>query len=253
MDVDTLRDCEVLPMVLRMLRKHRVRATFFITTGCDRAGLNARRYFSNPEALVNSRVVRRYGLRNLLRSLLAPVRVEEAVDFRSITRGGHEVGLHGYEHTLWTSRFGDMGKEELAGKIKKGLEAFEEVAGIRPQGFASPGFKANRRLLLALEDFGFNYSSDYRGREPFHPVVRGRRLKTTQVPVNHDLEGLVSSKGETGIIKHLAGSIKNLMTLYLHPSYAYMNPGVVEGVLQLLEDYQFLTYGEIAHENNAHI
>lgn len=253
--MDTLRDCEALSLVLDLLDKHQAKATFFITTGCDRAGMNAVNYLSDPAALLRQRLGKRYGFRNLLLSLFKPLRVEQAVDFNGITGGGHEVGLHGYEHALWIRRFEGMNSEELAESIQTGLEAFEDAARIRPRGFASPGFRVNDKLLLALEDSGFQYSSDLRGSKPFRPVVNGRRIDMVQVPVNLDLEVLVGSMGEAKFIEYMERTLHEdgIMTLYFHASYAYLNPGIIEHVLDLLRASRFLTYREIADEDTAHL
>jgi hypothetical protein len=113
----------------------------------------------------------------------------------------------------------------------------------------------NDKLLLALEDSGFQYSSDFRGSKPFHPVINGRRSDMVQVPVNLDLETLVSSMGEATFIEYMERTLheEGLMTMYFHSSYVYLNPGIVEHVLDLLRASRFLTYREIADEDTAHL
>jgi undecaprenyl phosphate-alpha-L-ara4FN deformylase len=245
LDIDTLADCRALPGVLEALRRHDARATFFVATGPDRAGLNLSTYLLRPWRLVERRVWRRYGTANLLTSIVDPRNVEETVDFQGIREAGHEVSLHGYEHTLWIKGFKEMGRKQLEAWIEKGLRAFEAAAGFRPAGFASPGFTVGEALLLALERFGFRYSSDFRGDRPFYPRVQGRRLSTPQIPVAVDME----APSERGGVKvegrlHVEASAGDVVVAYMHPSSCLLDPGVLERALEAADAYT--TFGEVA-------
>jgi undecaprenyl phosphate-alpha-L-ara4FN deformylase len=245
-DIDTIGDCEALSYVISTLRRYEARATFFVATGHDRAGLNISHYFWRPWRLLERRVGRRYGLRNLVTSVIAPQRIEGLVDFKKIRRAGNEVSLHGYEHTLWIRDFEKMGREDIHGRIKLGLEAFKKSAGFKPKGFASPGFKSSDNLFQVLEEFEFEYSSDCMGENPFHPVVDGVRLRTPQVPVEIDVEGTVESRGLEGYLRQLE-KFKGNTVAYMHPSYHRLNSMVLERTLERAKG-SFATLGEVAGE-----
>jgi peptidoglycan/xylan/chitin deacetylase (PgdA/CDA1 family) len=252
-DVDTLRDCEALPLVLAILRRHSAKATFFIATGYDRTGLNLTSYLRNPRKLGGKKLRHRYGIKNLLLSMVSPERIETKVDFREIRRDGNEVSLHGYEHYTWIKNFGKMGIEDIRRRILAGIAAFEKASGLKPVGFASPGFKVNDSLLTALEDFGFKYSSDFMGDGPFYPVLGGEKLRTLQIPVLIDVEELVGKLGAGGYLTYLRKIMRRrTVVAYLHPSYAYINAEVIDNTLRLAKD-GFATLGEVANENTAHL
>ena len=247
LDIDTLADCRTLPTVLETLERHNARATFFVTTGPDRAWRNLPAYTLRPWRLMVKRVWRRYGIRSLVGSLRRPVRVEAAADIRGICDRGHEVSLHGYEHTLWIRGFRDMRKEQLEGWIEKGLRAFEAAGGRRPVGFASPGFTVSSELLFALDRFGFEYSSDVMGTRPFYPIVGGKSLRTPQIPVMVDIEAQVEERGIEGYIRGIRGlaRLREDVTAYMHPSYCLVVSEVLERTLE--EADAFTTFGEVAH------
>lgn len=255
-DVDSLGDCGVLPQILSRLRHYNAKATFFITTGCDRAFLNFPRYVKNPLAFWRKRVYRRFGLCNLAVSALKARKIEEFVDFGDIRTVG-EVSLHGYEHTLWIKDFKKLGIEGIRERIEQGLAAFKKTAGFQPVGFASPGFTMSDELLVALEDFSFKYSSDSFGTRVYYPVVQGVKLRTPQVPVMIDLEEIVETLGLEKFIKYLKARIKSAekpIVAYMHPSYCRVNSSALEKVLETAEG-SFVTFGELVEENedSAHI
>lgn len=247
LDVDTVGDCVALPEVISTLDRYKAEATFFVTTGFDRAGLNLATYLLSPWKALGKRVWKRYGIGNLLLSAIHPLRVELSVDFQGIRRGGHEVSLHGYEHTLWIRDFRKMGKEDFEIWIKKGWEAFETVAGFAPSGFASPGFTCSDELYLAIENFDFKYSSDSFGERPFYPAVGGKRLRTLQIPVAVDIENSVERAGMERYLQDLERSMGDVVVAYMHPSYFNINPLVLEKTLEKAEG-SFATFEEMAED-----
>ena len=244
-DVDTVGDCRALPYVVSRLKRFNARATFFITTGCDRAGLNLPRYLLRPRSLLEKHIGRRYGLGSLLESLAHPRRVESLVDFQALRRAAHEVSLHGHEHTLWIRDFRKLGQKDLKRRIRMGWEAFKEAAGFEPAGFASPGFTVSDDLLLALESFDFKYSSDFLGEKPFYPVVMEKRLHIPQVPVGIDVEYTVEKHGLSrylGLLEYPGDTA----IAYMHPSYCRVNRGVLDKTLEKADD-SYVTFSEVAN------
>ena len=243
LDVDTVADCLALPEAVSILGSYDAKATFFVSTGFDRAGLNFPGYMTRPWRLLRNRVWARYGVGNIIASLANPRRVESLVDFRGIQRAGHEVALHGYEHTLWIRDFRMLGREELERRIEKGRKAFVAAAGFEPMGFASPGFTVSEDLLLALEGFGFSYSSDFLGDKPFRPVVADQRLRTPQIPVAVDIERAVAKLGPEKYLRRLE-EMGGVVVAYMHPSYCRVVPGILEKTLE--RTGSFTTFGEVA-------
>jgi len=46
----------------------------------------------------------------------------------------------------------------------------------------SPAWRCNDATLEIQEGYGLDYAGDCRGSEPFYPVVKGKVLKTLQIP-----------------------------------------------------------------------
>ena len=74
---------------------------------------------------------------------------------RSIRDAGHEIGHHGYLHE--GSRAADGATEEA--RLLRGLEALDQVLGVRPTGYRAPMWQASYRLPELLARHGFRYDS----------------------------------------------------------------------------------------------
>ncbi len=74
---------------------------------------------------------------------------------RSIRDAGHEIGHHGYFHE--GSRAADGATEEA--RLLRGLEALDQVLGVRPTGYRAPMWQASYRLPELLARHGFRYDS----------------------------------------------------------------------------------------------
>lgn len=75
---------------------------------------------------------------------------------RSIRDAGHEIGHHGYLHEGARSAR-DASIEE--GRLLRGLEALDSVAGVRPIGYRAPMWELSYRVLALLANHGFEYES----------------------------------------------------------------------------------------------
>ena len=71
-----------------------------------------------------------------------------------------EVADHGLTHfqqaRASAAEFERLSYEQCANKIQRALELFETV-GVKPKGFAPPGWGVNDNLVKALKDFKFRY------------------------------------------------------------------------------------------------
>jgi peptidoglycan/xylan/chitin deacetylase (PgdA/CDA1 family) len=68
---------------------------------------------------------------------------------RRIVAGGHELGLHGFAHP----RYDELSAEEARRDLEQGLEAIENVTGIRSRWFRPPYGKlsaASHQLCLSM-------------------------------------------------------------------------------------------------------
>lgn len=76
---------------------------------------------------------------------------------------GHEIGLHGLDHTLFEAgnpigTFG-FGYSSVKDKILKGLGILHEKLETDPKGFRAPYHQSSQSLLRVLDDLNFLYDS----------------------------------------------------------------------------------------------
>ena len=121
-DVDTRRGMdEGVPRLLETLAGAGIRATFFVTMGPDNSGKAALRVFRRKgfaKKMVRTNALRMYGLRTALSGTLLPARPVGSGRpdlLRAVLDGGHEAGVHGWDHILWHDRNLDMAPHPPAG------------------------------------------------------------------------------------------------------------------------------------------
>jgi hypothetical protein len=73
-----------------------------------------------------------------------------------LTRRGHSVGNHSYEHEPWLHRYST---QHLVDEIVRAEEAIERATGARPIGFRGPGFSWTATLLAVLAARGYVYDA----------------------------------------------------------------------------------------------
>jgi len=255
-DIDCVRDAESLPVLLDMLNRHGITATFFVATGPDNIVRNIKNYLAPWRwNLIRKKAFKRYGL-TIFNGLLFKRQVQESKNIGLILDAGHELGLHGYDHYNWMNHLDSQSKEEISALISRGCELFEQAFGFYPKSFASPGFTVNSRFLSVLDDFGFSYSSDFIGECAFYPEIEieigGTVCRTLQIPVSMRSIGELNDDGLSdnqileGVMDKLSRS--SPFVLYCHPSYEpVFKPALLEYVLKCMEETsKIVTLGKIA-------
>ncbi len=236
-DIDSVRDAQLVPEALELLRNHGIKATFFVTTGVDESYRNFKNYL-NPLRIFSNRAIQRYGM-SAFTGMLNKKEVQRAKVLNMIHLEGHELGLHGYNHYNWMNNLDGVSTEQIKSWISRGCERFKKAFGHRPACFAAPGFKTTPNFLSALDDFGFNYSSDYRGDRPFYPRFNGSNYTTPQIPVTLALGE--TSKYQLSDLKKRMNEEYNL--LYFHPSDLRVIPeSVLEPIFDMIGESSVLIW-----------
>lgn len=83
-------------------------------------------------------------------------RDESAAALEALTRHGHDVGNHSFEHEPWLHRYD---RARLADDITRAEEAITLATGQRPIGFRGPGYSWSPALLSLLCDRGYLYDA----------------------------------------------------------------------------------------------
>lgn len=251
-DIDSIGDIDALPATLDLLDDCGVKASFFVAMGPDKTGKNLFKYLKKPWALGKVRPMR-FGFRNLIRGLVSPACMQDyKVELYDIKKRGHEVGLHGYDHCQWMKTRG----EEAGSLIEKGCVLFEEVFKSAPRSFASPGFTVNREILRKIDDFNFDYSSDFIYKEPFYPTLEREKFNTLQIPVSMKSIGEFSIDGLNGgkILQTFKQELeaRRFFTFYFHPSYEVKSRReLLNEIIWLVQKKaEILTFAKIAEKWN---
>ncbi len=144
---------EVVPLALDMLAQLGLRITFFIV------GRDASRP-ENSDAL------------------------------SQISRSGHEVANHSYEHEPWMHR---RSEAEIDLELARAEESIERVTGQRPVGFRGPGFTVSPAILRTLVRRGYAYDAStlptFIGPLARAYYFRSAKLKEAERTARHDLFG----------------------------------------------------------------
>ena len=188
-DVDTYDGMrEGVPNFLRLFRGLGIRASFYVPFGPDASGRAVFRIFRKKgflKKMLRTNALKLYGIKTLLRGTLLPAPLIGG-SFpglaRAIEAEGHELGIHGYHHVEWQDHLPRMDEPAVRRHVSDGVSAFEKALGRKPESFAAPAWLCTPASLSVIDESGFLYASDTRGRHPFFPVIAGRRFKTLQVP-----------------------------------------------------------------------
>lgn len=204
-DVDTLAGFrEGVPALLRLLEERGVRASFYVALGPDNSGRAIFRVFHQRGFLakmLRTRAPSLYGWRTLLSGTLLPapdIGAHAGELLPRVAAGGHEVGLHGYDHVLWHDRLHQMTLLEVKEQVEAARTVFSRALGYPARAFAAPGWQASRASREVLAALGFLYASDTRGTAPYRPRFGNWLSPVMEIPTTlPTLDELLGLEGLT--------------------------------------------------------
>ncbi len=105
---------------------------------------------------------------------------------RDIVAAGHEIAHHGYLHEQPTG----LSAEEEATALDRGLDALQEVAGVRPVGYRAPMWDLSWRTPELLEARGFEYDSSLMDADyPYELAVTAESTRSiVEIPIQWALD-----------------------------------------------------------------
>ncbi|MBE7446955.1 MAG: 4-deoxy-4-formamido-L-arabinose-phosphoundecaprenol deformylase [Planctomycetia bacterium] len=180
-------DASRRPALCRLFNEHTVKASFFFSVGPDNMGRHLWRLL-RPVFLEDAAnescepLWLEYHLQGYL--LASPIIGKKlSSQIRLAARGGHEIGLHAWDHQAWQSHIDTMTEEDIRLVLRKGFDMLTDITGTPPTCSAVPGWKCTDGVLLAKAELPFVYNSDCRGNSIFRPVVGDNILLQPQIPV----------------------------------------------------------------------
>ena len=155
-DVDTFRGTrDGVPILLEILARHDVQATFYFSVGPDNMGRHLWRLLrpSFMAKMLRSNAASLYGWDIILAGTLWPGRVigrQLGAVMRAAESAGHEIGLHAWDHHRWQRRAPRMSAEQIYAELSPGMELLSELLGHRPQTSAAAGYPAAKKRCSSL-------------------------------------------------------------------------------------------------------
>jgi len=217
-NVNTFRGTRLgVPRLIEVLLRHKVQASFFFTLGKDRTGRGIMRIFRPGFLSKASRIslVEHYGVKTMLYGTLLPapdIGRKCADILRSVRDAGFEVGIHGYDLTLWEDKVISKDMEWTKRQMQRAYDRFIEIFGIAAKSYAAAGWQLNRHALRMMQRFGFNYTSDTRGVGPYFPTWNSEIIACPQFPTTlPTLDELINRDGITleNVVQYVLQLTKN--------------------------------------------
>jgi undecaprenyl phosphate-alpha-L-ara4FN deformylase len=203
-DVDTYRGTrEGVPRLVELLKKHGAGATFLFSLGPDHTGRAIKRVFRRGfmKKVSRTSVREHYGLKTLMYGTLLPgpdIGKSCAGILRSVRDDGFEVGIHTWDHVKWQDGVATANAAWTESQMRRSMDRFEQIFGEPARTHGAAGWQMNVHALRLTQRYGFHYSSDARGSEPFVPIVRAEIVACPQLPTTlPTLDELIGMDGVT--------------------------------------------------------
>lgn len=265
-DVDTYAGTkDGVPRLLEILDSFGIKATFFFSMGPDNSGKAIRRIFTRKgflRKMIRTKAPSMYGLKTLLYGTILPApKIAESFPdiLRQTANGGHEVGIHCWDHVRWHDYLPRMSRDMVQGELDKAGRLYQDILRCKTGSTAAPGWTVSPDSLQIQDTMSLHYCSDSRGDFPFYPVVDGIRYATLQMPTNlPTMDELLGTEGISPdtINAHYLSLVKP--GLNVHTIHAELEGGCMANVfidlLQRLQQkkFRFVTLSQAADEAKRH-
>ncbi|HTZ41684.1 MAG TPA: polysaccharide deacetylase family protein [Candidatus Omnitrophota bacterium] len=209
---------EGLPKLLDLLKKHNIKASFYLVMGGESNILEILKYRRNMTSSAE-RSMKIWTLKDKIRMALFPRDFAAANKeiLGRILNEGHELGVHGWKHREWTRGLNQI---DINNEITKAVSKYEKLFGKKPISWASPGFNTNENVINILNESGFKFTSDFEGEN----LKNYGRLKNVPITICGEnktpiIEWMISQgKTDDEILQHIKRESNNhkIISFYIH-------------------------------------
>lgn len=149
-----------VPRLLDILDEADASGSFFFGMGSESSGSAFRKLFTEAPLIVDS----------------SPGILRDA------SKRGQDCGIYGWNPFEWETRLDKLQDTTLEAAIRRAVEMFTRKTGVRPDGFAAPGWQVNYMSLRVQDAMHFKYCSDTFGFFPYLPRLSWKTFSTLQIP-----------------------------------------------------------------------
>jgi len=209
-----------VPYLLDILKRHKMRATFYVTMGPDGFRQHTNRLGSasyrkrirrmNPMGMINA-----FGPIYLARQALGirgTVGLGHPDVLKRVVAEGHELGVHGFDHYWWAENIFTADRAALKADMTRAIEAMRKTTGHTAAAWASPNWRCSADSLSLLDEFNFPYGADTRGSGPFSPALPGYSGQLPQLPISlpclHEISDYKNTTDAATITDEFVGHIR---------------------------------------------
>ncbi len=239
-----------VPVLLEILARHCVHATFCLSFGPDNSGKAIYRLFRDPaflKKMLRTGAPSLYGWRTVLSGTLLPARpIARAFPalVRQIASEGHEVIVHAWDHRRWQDHLKHMTREDIRREFNCSFSAFEDILETRPMAVAAPGWQVTADSLAVEDQLDLLYASDLREGPPCLLDYRGQKFHTLQIPTTGPcLEELLTigirdeSGLAQGLLDPLRGAVQPVLAVHAEVEGGPFGPFFDRLIPRLLETH----------------
>ena len=193
-DVDTFEGLKKgIPEIFNIVKKIGIPITVYLSLGKYSTGRNLFRRIKHGEKIsFKLPPWKRNSLRSMMRGVILPSKSIKDVEREFLRNLSNEelveIHPHGCNHVNWSSKFSHLNLEQTENYMLKMISEYKEIFGINPIANAAPSFQTNNHYFRILEDYNFDFSSDFRFHKPFNLDLKDKnnrdyKCKVPQLPV----------------------------------------------------------------------
>ncbi|MGB9755884.1 MAG: polysaccharide deacetylase family protein [Desulfurella sp.] len=159
-DVDTFNGLkEGVPKLIKIFDKYNIKATFYVTLGPDNSG-KAIINLLNPsfvKKMLKTKAASSYGLKTALYGtiLKAPIIAILKENLLKISKSGHEVEFHAFDHRFWQDHIYKMSQKQIKEWFEKGISTYFSIYKAYPKSFGAPGWVCSDTALNYIKNLNF--------------------------------------------------------------------------------------------------